>query len=283
MKIFLAKHEPGRMGGGWSFQDNFAKAMGDKITTDYREADIYFIAGASMMTREEVKQAQADGKKIVLRVDNIIRNSRNRGTGMTRMKDFAELADLVIFQSEFAEDLLNPYLQKEDYRIILNATDQSIFYPTTSHKQETHFLYCRSSSDETKNWEMARVAFQRIAVEDDRATLNIVGKFDQALQEYNFDFYNNENYKYWGEIHDRNALADIYRQNKFFLYTYFNDACSNTLIEALSCGCEVLGCYSMEQTGGAMEIITKYKSEGLEYFGLKRLAKEYTKCLQAIG
>ena len=40
-----------------------------------------------------------------------------------------------------------------------------------------------------------------------------------------------------------------------FFYSYFNDACSNTLNEALLCGLGVLDCYGMRRTGGAPEQI----------------------------
>ena len=89
------------MGGGWSFMGNFAKAMKDNLT-NYEDADIYFVTSASMVERDEVQKAKNDGKKIVLRCDNIIRNSRNRNTGMSRMKDMAEMADLVGLQWKVA-------------------------------------------------------------------------------------------------------------------------------------------------------------------------------------
>ena len=109
MKIHLAKYEPNRIGGGWTFMRNLVKAMQEELFVDYENADIYFIASPSMVSRDEVKQAKADGKSIVLRLDNAVRNSRNRNTGMSRMFDFAQMADLVIYQSQWARDYLEPF------------------------------------------------------------------------------------------------------------------------------------------------------------------------------
>ena len=281
MRIYIAKFEPSRIGGGWSFANNLNRALSDNVTTDYAASDIYFITSASMVSREEVDQAKRDGKKVVLRIDNIIRNSRNRNTGMSRMKDFAEMADYVVFQSEFAADLLGPYLNPKQWRIIINAVDQSIFHPQgrTETDQEV-YLYSKYSSDETKNWEMARLAYQREA--HPNSTLYLVGRFDGNLEEYNFDFYQGERYRYWGLITDPHVMADIYRQSDYFLYSYFNDACSNTVIEALCCGCEIMDVLGMAQTGGTPEIMRYWQAMGDKFFTLDRLRSQYQEVFNVI-
>lgn len=273
MKIALPSYDTKAIGGGWSFISNFIKAMQGNIT-DYNQADIFFIPSASMVSRDEVQQAKQDGKKIVLRCDNIIRNSRNRNTGMSRMKDFSDWADLVIFQSEFAEELLNPYLQTEQWKVIYNSVDERIFNDKNRVDGNSRYVYGKHSSDETKNWEMARVAYQKLQEDDEDATLNLFGRFDGNLQEYNFDFYNSEQYRYWGYITDPQVMANIYKQSDWFIYTYFNDACSNSLIEALMCGVQIYDPYQMSDTGGTREILERfYKREG--YFELKRMGDDY--------
>ena len=274
MKIILPQIDENALGGGWSFCRNFRKAMGGNIVTDYEQADIYFIPSASMVSRDEVQQAKQDGKKIILRCDNIIRNSRNRNTGMSRMKDFSDWADLVIFQSEFAEELLNPYLQTEQWKVIYNSVDERIFNDKNRVDGNSRYVYGKHSSDETKNWEMAIVAYQKLQEDDEDATLNLFGRFDGNLQEYNFDFYNGEQYRYWGYITDPQVMANIYKQSDWFIYTYFNDACSNSLIEALMCGVQIYDPYQMSDTGGTNEILERfYKREG--YFELKRMGDDY--------
>lgn len=283
MKISLPEYDQSAIGGGWSFIANFKKAMGDMVS-GYDESDIFFIPSASMTSHDEVERAKRDGKKIVLRCDNIIRNSRNRNTGMSRMKAFSDAADTVVFQSFFAEDLLNPYLAAENNEVVYNAVDQSIF--NTNGRVETdgkRYLYAKHSSDETKNWEMARVAFQIISAEFMDAHLNLVGRFDANVEQYNFDFYNNEHYKYWGYITDPAAMAAIYKQSDMFIYTYFNDACSNTVIEALCCGVNIFDPYLMGETGGTSEILHMWQDHGgAEYFTLDRMRNDYLEVFNGI-
>lgn len=274
MKIALPEYDTSAIGGGWSFISNFIKSMGDTITI-YENADIFFIPSASMVSRETVQKAKDDNKKIVLRCDNIIRNSRNRNTGMTRMKDFADWSDLVIFQSNFAMELLQPFLRAYNYEVIHNSVDENIFN-SKGREEGNRYLYGTHSTDSTKNWEMARVKFQDIHNEE-KAFLNLFGRLPVG-EEHNFDFYNGEQYKYWGYIQDPNVMANIYRQSDYFLYSYFNDACSNTLIEAIVCGCKPVDCFGMIQTGGAVELIWREP----EYFKLERMATDYINAMKGL-
>jgi len=254
------------MGGGWSFQNNLAK--GFEHTED---SDIYFITSPSIVQRAEVVQAKSQGKKIVLRLDNVIRNSRNRNTGMSRMKDFCELADLVIYQSEWAKKFLMPFT-KTDGPVILNGVDTSIFTP--SDKPEGTYLYVRSSRDEGKQWIMAWYWMVNRP-----GKLEIVGKFSPENLEYNFDFYNGEDYTFSGQQTD---MPSVYRRNKYFLYTYLNDAMSNTAIEALCSGCEIIDVNGMAKTGGMPEIMAKWETSGRDYFSTDRMCQEYGKAMEIL-
>lgn len=90
-------------------------------------------------------------------------------------------------------------------------------------------------------------------------------------------------YHYWGQISDINLLAAIYKQTDYLIYSFWNDACSNTLIEALCSGCEIIDRYDMAETGGASEILHCYDEHGgIEYFGLDRMKKEYEEAIERI-
>jgi glycosyltransferase involved in cell wall biosynthesis len=279
MKIYLAHFDPGHVGGGWTFQSNLAKAMPDYIS-NYDDASIYLIAGASMCDLEEVQRAKDDGKKIVLRCDNIPRNSRNRGTGMDRMKSFAEWSDLIVYQSNFCRDLLNPYLEAQNYTVIYNATDQSIFNPAGRTGSKHKYLYALSSDDETKNWEMARSAFQQLP---GPKSLTIVGKpLASKISERNFDFFMGEKVEYIGEIQQSGNMAGVYKNHDTLLFSFFNDGCSNTLIEAVCCGMDIHDCYGMLSTGGSGEIMSIFKTVGAEFFSVPRMASDYKKALDKL-
>lgn len=273
LKIHLAKYEPGRLGGGWTFQDNFAKGFD---LCSYDEADIYFVSSASMVTLKEVEQAFNDGKRIVMRIDNATRDSRNHRNGMGKMFDKVQLADLVIYQSNWARNFLLPFLKK-DGPVILNGVDLQKFYKprTFSWDYNSRYLYVRSSRDEGKQWIMAWYWFVNHI-----GKLDIVGKFSPDNLP-NFDFYNNEEFTFLGEQSPEN-MPDIYKRNKYFLYTYLNDAMSNTAIEALCSGMKIINVYGMAKTGGMPEITRAWKYEGRDYFSLERMAKEYRKVFESV-
>jgi glycosyltransferase involved in cell wall biosynthesis len=285
MKIYMAKLELGRTGGGWSFQDNFYNGLKEFVTENYDEADIYFISSPSMVQRDEVQKAKADGKKVVLRLDNAVRNSRNRNTGMTRMKDFAEWADLLIYQSNWAKDYLHEFLGKDGV-VILNGTDTNVFRPGNTPGNPNTVLYSRFNRDETKNYEVARYWFSRFSADTPGSNLFIVGQFGQEIREANFDFYNGELYRYLGVL-DKQTMAELYSQCGKYLYTYFNDACSNTLIEALCSGCEVVGDKYYRKTGGAAEIMAVFEQAGSldkarRFFSIERMCMQYKEALEAL-
>lgn len=224
----------------------------------YNEADTILICAPNLAQHDQVEHAKREGKKIALRVDNVPRNSRNRNTGVSRLKAFSDQADLIIYQSKWARDFLYPFTKK-DGAVILNGVDTDKFKPGTPI--EDSYLYVRSSRDEGKQWIMAWYWFVNHS-----GRLEIVGQFSPENVEYNFDFYNGEKYLFLGE--QRN-MVEVYQRNKYFLYTYLNDACSNTLLEARASGCEIVDVYGMLQTGGAPEIMA------CKDISVGRMIKEY--------
>lgn len=262
MKVCIANYEPNRIGGGWSFMNNFVKGMGDAIS-NYAEADTYFICGPTMVERSEVEQAKKDGKKVVFRIDNAVRNSRNRNTGMPRMKDYAEWADLVVYQSKWARDYLLPFTGV-DGPVILNGVDQSVFKPLP--KKPNTYLYSRQNRDETKNWEVARYYFSQLSSAN--CSMWIVGNFSPELVEGNFDFFMDEDFTFY-PTQAPDAYALLVGQAENFIYTYYNDACSNSLIEAIACGCKIVDPHHFLETGGAPEILEQ------KDVSLERMIKQY--------
>lgn len=240
--LHIANYQPDRRGGGWTQARYLHEALGEP----YESAKDYLITGPTMVSHSEVEQAKRDGKRIILRVDNAVRDSRNRGTGMSRLKAFADVADIVVYQSKWARDFLYPFTKKDGV-VILNGGDTKLYNPDNRVDTEDSYLYARSSRDEGKQWIMAWYWFC-----NNKGTLEIVGKFSSENLEWGFDFFNGEKIRFLGE---QPNLIDAFKRNKYFLYTYLNDACSNTLIEAILSGCEIIDVYGMLRTGGANEIM----------------------------
>ena len=276
MKIYIPKRAKSGIGGGWTFTRNIMKALRDKVSfvDNIDECDICFIPGSTLITKEEVKEAKDKKKKIVLRIDNIPRNSRNRNTGTSRLYIFSRLADEVVYQSEWARKWIYPFIKREGV-IILNGTDTEIFNPDGEKMEKQgnpQYLYSRFNRDETKRWEKVWYDFQRVYYENPEAHLWIVGQFSENLRQYDFDFFGGaeKRYEYWGIIDSQKIMAMIYRGADFLFYPYYLDACSNVLIEAIMCGVKPI--FSIEEDSSAMEIINTPKEKlTLEYMGQEYL------------
>jgi glycosyltransferase involved in cell wall biosynthesis len=265
MKTNILNYEPNRRGGGWTQARYLHEGLN---CVDYDSADVVLITGPTMAGHIEVEQAKRDGKKIVLRVDNAVRDSRNRGTGMSRLKAFCELADLVIYQSNWAKEFLSPFT-KTGGQVILNGVDTKRFSPPVDPPAEDSYLYVRSSRDEGKQWVMAWYWFC-----NNPGQLEIVGKFSPENLEWHFDFFNGERFVFMGEQKD---MPEVYRRNKHFLYTYTNEAGSNTLLEARASGCEIVNVYNQLDTGCGPEYMA------LQDFSIERMINEYREAINGIA
>lgn len=257
MRILIGNESKQSLGGGWTFLRNFEKyadRMNDVVFVDSMDdADIYFISGATMVKRESVLEAKAKGLKIVLRVDNIPKNSRNRNTGTSRLYDFAQLADLVIYQSDWAKRYITPFIKKSG-PVIMNGADHEIFNTTGSKQiKEGHrqYLFAQYNRDETKCWHEAWYDYIQ-ASRDHAAHLWIVGNFSPEQVQYNFDFFMGEKFRYVGVLDNPADFAEYLRSTDELLIPYYNDACSNTLIEARLCGVRNIRC---NITGGNNQIM----------------------------
>lgn len=283
MIVAIPSDSKQEIGGGFTFRRNLIKALNGmydsevQVIDDVRQADVVLLTSSSMITPETVKMATDLSKKIVLRVDNVPRNSRNRNTGTSRLQRYAELSTAVVYQSNWAKEYLRGFLKK-DGQIIYNGVDTSIF---KKEGDQYHFgypvyLYSRFNRDETKRWEEAWFKYQMIHKRYPKSKLMITGNFSPEQVEYNFDFFNGEQVEYLGIIDDPKEMAKIYRSCQFFLATYYNDAYSNTYCEALACGMQL---YEPSLTGGTPEIL-KNNEKGVR--SIEDMAKDYLQLFKSL-
>ena len=264
MKIYIPNISSKILGGGLTFRRNFAKGIQGKaeIVESVRECDIFLIAGVTITDRQEVRYAKARKKKVVLRIDNMPRDSKNRGTAFSRMRDFALMADHIIFQSEWARDYVGWWIEnkveaKAKSSIVYNGVDIDYFY----HKDEPsdrkeNYLIVNYNRDENKRIQEAFYDFMMRARKDPNIQLRIIGKFAWDIIKYNFDFFNNEKITYMGIVEDPGVMGNIMRLSKYFYFPAFADASSNVLTEALACGCQPL---CINPVGGSIEIVNRWK------------------------
>lgn len=254
-----------------------------RIVDKWQDCDIVMITGATMTNRDEIREAKAAGKKIVFRIDNMPKDSNNRGTAFSRMRDFILMSDFLIFQSWWAQDYVgwwaenkvgSPLLKMGQYKIIYNGVDEEFFYykddPLT--RRGNKYLYVQYNRDENKRFAEAAMYFHKEVYRNNpNAELNIVGKFSPEMIEYGFNFFSGEKIVYDPPIENPQDMGDIMRMCKYFLFPAYADASPNTLNEALACGLRPL---LINKEGGSKEIYGRYL-EGINPYSIQTMNKEY--------
>ncbi len=280
---FLNDSQGANLGGGWTFMRNLEKGLKQftdiKIAGRIEDADVCFVSGATMVTRQTIDKVQELGKKLVVRLDNVPRNSRNRNTGTSRLIEFSNRADGIVWQCQWAKDYYGELITSKHQEIIYNGVDQEVFKMEGARydfmlnpKHGPIFLYSRFNRDETKNWEVAWYEYQMYNKVNKDGVLVLVGNFSPEQMQYNFDFFRGEIVKYIPPVTEPEEMARIMRGCTSLLATYYNDCFSNTYLEAMSCGVKLV---KVNMSGGTPEMLELWKDKGRDYFGLERMAKEY--------
>lgn len=259
MNIYIPNTSKQSIGGGWTFLRNFKKGSDLNFVSNWRECDLVLIIGATMTDRKEMLEAKEAGKKIVFRVDNIPRDSRNRGTAFSRMLDFAKMSDFIIFQSKWAKDYAGWWFEQNGVditnrsAILYNGVETDAFYeePSTERVKD-RYIYVQFNRDENKRATEAFYMFHQAYRKNKEAELYLIGQFSPELIENNFDFFAGERITYLGVIDHREQLGDMFRSCEYLLFPAFADASPNTVMEAIACGCKVIG---VNDTGGTKELI----------------------------
>jgi glycosyltransferase involved in cell wall biosynthesis len=267
MKIYLPNNSKQSIGGGWSFRRNLIKGLLDKATEvkTWQEADVILITGATMTSRDEMNEAKSAGKPIVLRVDNMPKDSNNRGTAFSRMRDFSLLADYIVYQSYWASDYVGWWIGQQGSTartaIIYNGVDKEFFYhkDKPSERRGNKYLFVRYNRDENKRFPEAAMIFHKLWRKERSIQLTVVGQFSPESVAYNLDFFAGENVEIIGPIEEPAVMGEMMRKHKYFLFPAYADASSNALTESLACGCVPIG---INPEGGTIEIWERFR-EGI--------------------
>lgn len=273
MKIYIPNNSQQTIGGGWTFIRNFKKGMtkiGYEFVNNWLACDIILIAGVSMTDRGEIEEAKRAGKKIVFRVDNIPRKSRNkRGRVYDKMRWFGEISHAIVFQSNWARDYAG-YLTGTDRSVIIyNGVDTDIFWPMKNPSvlpAAKRYLFVQYNRDENKRFTEAAYYFHMKFRENPLVRLTMVGQFSPELIDADFDFFAGEKINCIPPIEDPYKLADIYREHDILLFPAFADAAPNTVLEARACGLKI---ELVNPVGGTIEMIGDFD------ISLDRMCQDY--------
>lgn len=258
MKVCILNHSSQELGGGWTFIRNLKKGLdqanrGVEIVSEDDRADILFIPSSTMTTPDAVRMKKEAGSRVVLRVDGIPEDSRNRGTGYSRMLAMAELADIIVFQSEHSRqrfDIAYPdLLERKNFQIITNGVDDEVFNlekPDRQGAKNVRFLYVQYNRHDNKRFQEAREIFRMFRGDK---TLVIVGRFSPEMTAYRFDCFPHEDIEVHDVQSDSREIAKIMKTCDVLLFPAFMDAMPNTVLEAKACGLPVI----LHEYGGGIE------------------------------
>lgn len=183
----------------------------------------------------------------VHRVDGPIDTYRGRNDGVDReiWRVNRDIADKSIFQSQYSlEKHLQLGLEFKNPVVILNAVDPEIFHPQgrlVFSRERKIRLIASSWSD---NLNKGALVYQWLDEHLDwgRYEMTFVGRSPLQFR----------NIRMLSPVASH-QMAELFRQHDLYLTASKNDPCSNSLIEALSCGLPAL----FLRSGGHPEIVQK--------------------------
>jgi len=245
IKIFNPSISKQILGGGHSFRRNIEKALQGQVewVNSWQECDVYLISSVTIVDKSEIYEAKRAGKKIILRVDNMPRKSRNlRMSPHERMREFASMSDWIIYQSKWAKEWIGSYIGfMEKSSVILNGVDTEIFKPMRIAYPLDYkiFMYIQYNRDENKRMTEAFDMFTEEWLKNPKHILWLVGQFSPEIIAAGFDFFRGEQFIYHGIITMPEGMASLMQKADVLLYPSYSDACPNTCVEAKACGMEV--------------------------------------------
>jgi len=281
--IYIENISKQTLGGGFIFLSNFKKGSEGKaeFVKSWQESHCVFVGSVTMANRDELSTAKSKGKRILLRIDNMPKDSRNRGTAFSRMRDIAKMADVIVFQSKWAKEYVGTWLADKHgvdlskSKVIYNGVDPEFFYcnnkPTS--RGET-YLFCTYNRDENKRFPEAAYDFHKRHVQARKEgrqppKLKIVGNFSPENMQYNFDFFDDEVIEHMVPIDSRKQMGNLYRSCQYLYFPAFADASPNTVSEALACGCKIL---LANDIGGTKEVIEVFSKSTIT---IQEMADQY--------
>ncbi len=239
----------------WGGGNQFLKALRDYLRAvgQYSEsphdADIILVNGHHFINFKDLKvlrKYKSENDRILIhRVDGPLAEVRGGDNGLDVMINYFNhhISDGTIFQSTWSRDnCLSKGMKHNTYEsTITNAADPSLFFPSRKKKGSKGKIKLITSSWSSN----IKKGFDIYKFLDDNLDFT----------KYEMTFVGNSpiSFKNLCQIAPKRSeeLGDILRSNDIFITASINDPCSNSLIEALSCGLPAV----VRNSGGHPELI----------------------------
>lgn len=266
MKVYVPQLNKQGIGGGNTFVANFRKHTSLELTDESRRTEVMFVPNPMWAERADFEESKKVGRKIVLRLDNIPEDWNNRGTAISKLKDFILMSDVLVFQSEWSKGKYWEFMEANNLMrpgrallmVIHNGVDTEMYTPSGENISDPSYpkiLYVKSSRNENKRYPEAMEIFRRYWYQNQKSKLYLVGQFADDIRQYNFGFYNGENYQYLG-MQANEMMPTIYRSADVLLFPAYADCAPNTVLEAMACGVVPV----IHSYGGAIEYMERIRS-----------------------
>lgn len=218
---------------------------------------------------DRLRQLRRSGCQMIHRVDGPIDiyRGQNNGADYRIWQVNQELADATIFQSTYSlQKHLDLGYTFKSPTIIMNATDPQIFH---SHS--------RISFDSQRKIRLISSSWSNNPRKGGATYKWIEENLDWNRFDYTFVGRASEQFEYIHQIPPQSStqLANLLRQHDIFITASQDDPCSNSLIEALSCGLPAI----YLKSGGHSEIVGEagfgFSNKEEILSAIKQLVKEY--------
>lgn len=260
MRIYVPNLNKGGVGGGPTFVENFLNGLSDKhvFQDNIADAELMFVPNPMWAERSDFEVARERKVPIVLRLDNIPEDWNNRGTSISKLKDFIAQTDYIIFQSDWSRQKYVEFasgngLILPKHSIVQNGVDTRLFAARIARDTvgpNPVILFVKSGRNENKRWMEAMEIYRRYWYQNKNAMLYLVGQFADDHHRYNFGFYNGERFKYLG-ILGKEEMAAMYQLADILLFPAFADCAPNVVLESMSCGTPAL----IHPYGGGIDFV----------------------------
>lgn len=231
-------------GGGVTFVKNIKQGMPDvDFVNEITMCDIMFVANPMMAERQDFEMAKDYKKPILLRLDNIPEDWNNRGTAISKLRDFTKWADKKVYQSEWSRQKYFEFGATGGV-VIPNGVDTSVFKPDGNRMSDIDhpvITFVKSSRNENKRFPEALEMMRRWWAKERRGSFILQGIYDEDKRQYGFGFYNGEPYQFIPATSSLEVMAMIYRSSDLVLFPAFADCMPNVVLESMACGTPVLG------------------------------------------
>ena len=249
--------EPPPSGGGHQFLRAFMRQAVDKglslENNQLSRTTRACLLNSFNFDEKRLQWLKRDRVLYVHRVDGPIDVYRGRDDGVDRKIQIInkKIADKTIFQSQYSlEKHLELGMEFQNPIIILNAADTDIFH---SRGRSVFSYECKTrliASSWSDNFNKGASVYQWLDdhLDWDRFEMTFVGRSPVNFKNINMI-----------PAVDSFRMAELFRSHDIYLTASRNDPCSNSLIEALTCGLPAI----YLQSGGHPEIV-KQAGAGFE-------------------